>query len=247
MDQRVWSGSATSTRTKPAGARGSIPRAPHGASPPPKPPRCTPRSSACSPSRSPPAAPRSATIATRRGGRGDFERSLAAYGRGGSRASAAALASSRPTRSTVAPRSSARAVKSSAAAPADLGRAARAPCGRTSAPRPRIGPASTACCRPTARSSTSASRSGCARGCSATSAAPSPRRRARGSCARRTRIEWEYTPSEFAALLEELRLIKRFRPRLNVAMKRDARHFAFIKLTRGPAPKLLRRARRGRR
>jgi excinuclease ABC subunit C len=52
------------------------------------------------------------------------------------------------------------------------------------------------------------------------------------------RIEWEYTPSEFAALLEELRLIKRFRPRLNVAMKRDARHFAFIKVTRGLAPKL---------
>jgi excinuclease ABC subunit C len=52
-------------------------------------------------------------------------------------------------------------------------------------------------------------------------------------------IEWDYTPSEFAALLEELRLIKRFRPRFNVAMKRDARHFAFIKLTRGPAPKLL--------
>ena len=53
------------------------------------------------------------------------------------------------------------------------------------------------------------------------------------------RIEWDYAPSEFAALLEELRLIKRFRPRLNVAMKRDARHFAFIKLTRGAAPKLL--------
>ena len=53
------------------------------------------------------------------------------------------------------------------------------------------------------------------------------------------RIEWDYLPSEFAALLEELRLIKRFRPRLNVAMKRDARHFAFIKLTRGVAPKLL--------
>ncbi|MEO8624996.1 MAG: UvrB/UvrC motif-containing protein, partial [bacterium] len=53
------------------------------------------------------------------------------------------------------------------------------------------------------------------------------------------RIEWDYTPSEFAALLEELRLIKRFRPRLNVAMKRDARHFAFIKLTKGSAPKLL--------
>jgi excinuclease ABC subunit C len=53
-----------------------------------------------------------------------------------------------------------------------------------------------------------------------------------------TSIQWEYAPSEFAALLEELRLIKRFRPRLNVAMKRDARHFAFIKLTRGLAPKL---------
>ena len=53
------------------------------------------------------------------------------------------------------------------------------------------------------------------------------------------RIEWDYHPSEFAALLEELRLIKRYRPRLNVAMKRDARHFAFIKLTRGAAPKLL--------
>jgi excinuclease ABC subunit C len=54
-----------------------------------------------------------------------------------------------------------------------------------------------------------------------------------------TQIEWEYTPSEFAALLQELRLIKRFRPRFNVAMKRDARHFAFIKVTRSPAPKLL--------
>ena len=53
------------------------------------------------------------------------------------------------------------------------------------------------------------------------------------------RIEWEYTPSEFAALLHELRLIKRYRPRFNVAMKRDARHYAFIKLTRGAAPKLL--------
>ena len=52
-------------------------------------------------------------------------------------------------------------------------------------------------------------------------------------------IEWEYAPSEFAALLLELRGIKRYRPRLNVMMMRDARHFAFIKVTRGPAPKLL--------
>ncbi|HEX8716673.1 MAG TPA: UvrB/UvrC motif-containing protein [Gemmatimonadaceae bacterium] len=52
-------------------------------------------------------------------------------------------------------------------------------------------------------------------------------------------IDWEYTPSEFAALLLEMRLIKRLRPRFNVAMKRDAHHYAFIKVTRGPAPKLL--------
>jgi excinuclease ABC subunit C len=53
------------------------------------------------------------------------------------------------------------------------------------------------------------------------------------------RIEWEYMPSEFAALLGELRLIKRFRPRFNVAMKRDGRNYCFIKITKGPAPKLV--------
>jgi len=53
------------------------------------------------------------------------------------------------------------------------------------------------------------------------------------------RIEWEYVPSEFAALLTELRLIKRFRPRFNVAMKRDGRNYCFIKVTKGPAPKLV--------
>ena len=52
-------------------------------------------------------------------------------------------------------------------------------------------------------------------------------------------IEWDYTPSEFAALLEELRHIKRLRPRFNVAMKRDARNFCFLKLTPGAAPKLI--------
>ncbi len=52
------------------------------------------------------------------------------------------------------------------------------------------------------------------------------------------RIEWDYVPSEFAALLEEMRLIKRFRPRFNVAMKRDGRNYAFIKLAAGPAAKL---------
>ncbi|MEO6778808.1 MAG: UvrB/UvrC motif-containing protein [Gemmatimonadaceae bacterium] len=53
-----------------------------------------------------------------------------------------------------------------------------------------------------------------------------------------TRVEWDYEPSEFAALLRELRLIKQFRPRLNVAMKRDARHYSFIRVSRGAAPRL---------
>lgn len=51
-------------------------------------------------------------------------------------------------------------------------------------------------------------------------------------------IAWEYVPSEFAALLAELRMIKRWRPRLNVALKRDARNLCFIKLTGGVAPRL---------
>ncbi len=61
------------------------------------------------------------------------------------------------------------------------------------------------------------------------------------------RIEWEYTPSEFAALLQELRLIKTFRPRFNVANKRDLSHYAFVHLTAGRAPKLtVHRCARGR-
>ena len=54
-----------------------------------------------------------------------------------------------------------------------------------------------------------------------------------------TRIEWDYLPSEFAALLEELRLIKKFRPRFNDAMKRDGRNYCFIKVTKGSAAKLV--------
>lgn len=52
-------------------------------------------------------------------------------------------------------------------------------------------------------------------------------------------IEWTGLPSEFAALLEELRQIKRYRPRFNVALKRDARHYAFVAVTRGTAPRLV--------
>ncbi|HEX8243322.1 MAG TPA: GIY-YIG nuclease family protein [Longimicrobium sp.] len=50
-------------------------------------------------------------------------------------------------------------------------------------------------------------------------------------------LEWEYQPSEFAALLRELELIKRHRPLLNVQHKRDGR-WSFLKLAPGPAPRL---------
>ena len=52
-------------------------------------------------------------------------------------------------------------------------------------------------------------------------------------------IEWSYVPSEFAALLEELRQIKRLRPRFNYAMKRDGRNYAFVAISREPAPRLV--------
>jgi excinuclease ABC subunit C len=51
-------------------------------------------------------------------------------------------------------------------------------------------------------------------------------------------IDWAYAPSEFAALREELRLIKQLRPRFNVMQKRDAGHYAFVRVTCGPAPRL---------
>ncbi len=52
------------------------------------------------------------------------------------------------------------------------------------------------------------------------------------------RVEWEYTPSEFAALLHEFRSIKRWRPAFNVEHKRD-NFLCFVKLTREPVPRLL--------
>jgi excinuclease ABC subunit C len=51
-------------------------------------------------------------------------------------------------------------------------------------------------------------------------------------------IEWEYAPSEFAALLLEMRSIQKWRPPFNVEHKRD-RVFCFVKLTREEAPRLL--------
>ncbi|MBC7896406.1 MAG: GIY-YIG nuclease family protein, partial [Cytophagaceae bacterium] len=51
-------------------------------------------------------------------------------------------------------------------------------------------------------------------------------------------IDWTYVPSEFASLLEELRLIKSLRPRLNVSQKRDDRNYGFVRITGGRAPRL---------
>ncbi len=52
------------------------------------------------------------------------------------------------------------------------------------------------------------------------------------------RITWDYVPSEFAALLLEMRLIQRHRPLFNVQHKSD-KNFCFIKLTKEEAPRLL--------
>ena len=51
-------------------------------------------------------------------------------------------------------------------------------------------------------------------------------------------IEWEYQPSEFAALLRELRLIKQYRPRFNVSMARDEAPRGYLALTNEPVPAL---------
>jgi excinuclease ABC subunit C len=52
------------------------------------------------------------------------------------------------------------------------------------------------------------------------------------------RISWDYVPNEFSALVQEMRLIKKWRPRYNVEHKRK-RSFAYIKVTREPAPRIL--------
>ncbi|MFW6078646.1 MAG: UvrB/UvrC motif-containing protein [Gemmatimonadota bacterium] len=52
------------------------------------------------------------------------------------------------------------------------------------------------------------------------------------------RVEWDYVPNEFAALLLELKQIKRWRPRYNREHKRDRGH-CFVKITSEAAPRLL--------
>jgi excinuclease ABC subunit C len=51
-------------------------------------------------------------------------------------------------------------------------------------------------------------------------------------------VTWEYIPNEFAALVREMKLIQKRLPRYNVQHKRR-RMFAFVKVTRERAPRLL--------
>ena len=51
-------------------------------------------------------------------------------------------------------------------------------------------------------------------------------------------IRWEYVPNEFAALVREMKLIQRWRPRFNVQHKRK-RAYAFVKITAEQAPRLV--------
>jgi excinuclease ABC subunit C len=52
-----------------------------------------------------------------------------------------------------------------------------------------------------------------------------------------SRIEWDYIPNEFFALIQEMKLIQRWQPRFNVQHKRR-RIYAFVKVTREPAPRI---------
>ena len=52
------------------------------------------------------------------------------------------------------------------------------------------------------------------------------------------RIQWEYIPNEFSTLVREMKLIQSCQPRFNVQHKRK-RMYAFVKLTREIAPRIL--------
>lgn len=53
-----------------------------------------------------------------------------------------------------------------------------------------------------------------------------------------SRVEWEYIPNEFAALVHEMQLIQGRQPRFNVQHKRK-RIYAFVKVTNERAPRVL--------
>ncbi|NJD19571.1 MAG: nuclease [Gemmatimonadetes bacterium] len=52
------------------------------------------------------------------------------------------------------------------------------------------------------------------------------------------RVDWEYIPNEFAALLHEMKLIQGTQPRFNVQHKRK-RIYAFVKITDERAPRVV--------
>jgi excinuclease ABC subunit C len=52
------------------------------------------------------------------------------------------------------------------------------------------------------------------------------------------RIEWDYIPNEFFALIREMKLIQQWQPRFNVQHRRR-RIYSFVKITREPAPRVL--------
>ncbi|MDH3271450.1 MAG: UvrB/UvrC motif-containing protein [Gemmatimonadota bacterium] len=52
------------------------------------------------------------------------------------------------------------------------------------------------------------------------------------------RIEWDYIPNEFYALIREMKLIQQWKPKFNVRHKRK-RIFAFVKVTAEAAPRVL--------
>ncbi len=52
------------------------------------------------------------------------------------------------------------------------------------------------------------------------------------------KIAWDYIPDEFGALVREMKLIQKWRPRFNVQHKRR-RRFAFVKVTSEKAPRLM--------
>lgn len=52
------------------------------------------------------------------------------------------------------------------------------------------------------------------------------------------RIEWDYLPNEFAALVREMRQIRRAQPRFNVQHRRK-KIYVFVKITQETAPRLI--------
>ena len=62
--------------------------------------------------------------------------------------------------------------------------------------------------------------------------------KARRLMAKTQRVDWDYTPDAFAALLHEWRLIRRWRPPFNVEHKAET-EFRFVKLTTETTPRLV--------